>query len=66
MRTTTRVNPDESEEVTRDSHISYSENVNPEEVDIQEVADHILEEVPRHLAPGARVRVVSGDIVVKT
>jgi hypothetical protein len=42
MRTTTRTNPDGSEEVTRDSHISYSENVNPE-VDIRGVADHILD-----------------------
>ena len=62
MKKKIRTNPDGTEEINRESQIIYSENVNPEEVDFRELASEILNEVPRHLAPSARVRVVKGDL----
>ncbi|XP_062603959.1 uncharacterized protein LOC134265760 [Saccostrea cucullata] len=53
MKKTIRTNPDGSEEINRESQIIYSENVNPEEVDFRDLAEEILNEVPRHLAPSA-------------
>ncbi|XP_062570613.1 uncharacterized protein LOC134241369 [Saccostrea cucullata] len=62
MKKTIRTNPDGSEKINRGYQFIYSENINPEEVDFRDLAEEILDEAPRHLAPSARVRIVKGDL----
>ena len=38
----------------------YSEDIDPDQINARDIADEILEEVPRHFAAG-RVRIVRGN-----
>ncbi|XP_062569353.1 centrosome-associated zinc finger protein Cp190-like [Saccostrea cucullata] len=60
---TVKRNLDGTEEISRDSHIVYSEDLNPDDVDFPNVANEILKEVPKHFEDG-HVRIVKGDISV--
>lgn len=55
--------PDGTEEQIRDSHIVYSEYLNPEYINFRYVACEILTEVPRHFEDGY-IRIFRGDLSV--
>ncbi|XP_062586691.1 centrosome-associated zinc finger protein Cp190-like [Saccostrea cucullata] len=63
LHKTVKRNLDGTEEISRDSHIVYSEDLNPDDIDFPNVANEILKEVPKHFEDG-HVRIVKGDISV--
>ncbi|XP_062592270.1 uncharacterized protein LOC134253704 [Saccostrea cucullata] len=52
--------PDGKIEVSRDSQILYSEDIDPENVDFNSVASEVFEEVKEHCREG-KTRVIRGD-----
>jgi hypothetical protein len=55
-----RFYPNGMEEVERETQVIYSEDIDPDQINARDIADEILEEVPRHFAAG-RVRIVRGN-----
>lgn len=53
--------PDRMKEVERDTQVIYSEDLNPENINVREIAKAILDEIPR-LLEANRVRLVRGKL----
>lgn len=53
--------PDRMEEVERDTQVIYSEDLNPENINVRDIAKAILDEIPR-LLEANRVRFVRGKL----
>lgn len=63
MNRTVRREPSGTEEITRDSQIIYSEDVDPKDVDFVSVATHILTKVRKHFTDEhVNVRLVKGNL----
>lgn len=63
MNRTVRREPSGTEEITRDSQIICSEDVDPKDVDFVSVATHILTKVRKHFTDEhVNVRLVKGNL----
>lgn len=63
MNRTVRREPSGTEEITRDSQIIYSEDVDPKDVDFVSVATHILTKVRKNFTDEhVNVRLVKGNL----
>ncbi|XP_062601694.1 MDS1 and EVI1 complex locus protein EVI1-B-like [Saccostrea cucullata] len=60
LNKTTRNYPDGTMEVSRDTHVVYSEDLTPSDIDYEGVASEVLSEIPRHFEEG-NVRFACGD-----
>lgn len=63
LNKTVKRNPGGTEGESIDSHIVYSEDLNPEDIIFRDVANEILREVPKHFEDG-NIRIVRGDLSV--
>ncbi|XP_061169525.1 uncharacterized protein LOC133178874 [Saccostrea echinata] len=63
MNRSVRRDPCGTEEISRDSQIVYSEDIDPKDIDFAAVATDILDEVPKHFNDEhVNVRLVKGDL----